>query len=104
MAREHRPRRPARMSGQWPALALAFVVHIVFISVLVFSVRWQNRKPEPVEVELYAPPAKVTAAEPTTVEPPAPPPPPPPEPAPAPTLLPKVTPPPEKAAPKPEPE
>ena len=53
MARD-RPRRPERMSGQWPALALAIVVHIAFVVVLVFSLRWQNRKPEPVTVELYA--------------------------------------------------
>ena len=58
MAKE-RPRGPARMSGQWPALALAIVVHVAFVAVLVFSLRWQNRKPEPVTVELYAPPPKV---------------------------------------------
>jgi colicin import membrane protein len=57
------------MSGQWPALALAIVVHVVFISVLVFSLRWQNRPPEPITAELYAPPTKVA-----TIEPPAPPP------------------------------
>jgi hypothetical protein len=47
------------MSGQWPALALAIAVHLAFIAVLVFSLRWQNRPAEPVTVELYAPPAKV---------------------------------------------
>jgi colicin import membrane protein len=88
------------MSGQWPALALAIAVHVAFISVLVFSLRWQNRKPEPVEVELYAPPSKVAAAEPV-VEPPPASPPPKPEPAPEPKPAP---PPPEKVAPKPEPE
>ena len=83
------------MSGQWPALALAVAVHVVFISVLVFSLRWQNRKPEPVEVELYGPPAKVAATEPVAQPPP---------PKPEPVLEPKPAPPPEKAAVKPEPE
>jgi colicin import membrane protein len=30
-------------------------VHVVFIAILVFSVRWQNKPPEPVVAELYAP-------------------------------------------------
>jgi colicin import membrane protein len=101
------------MSGQWPALALAIAVHIGFISVLVFSLRWQNRKPEPVTVELYAPPSRM-AVEPVATPPPEPvaaPPPKPgpvpepkvvPEPRPAPA--PKAEPPPKKIAPKPEPK
>ncbi|MDH5246108.1 MAG: cell envelope integrity protein TolA [Betaproteobacteria bacterium] len=97
-----RPRRPARMSGQWPALALAIAVHVAFISVLVFSLRWQNRKPEPVTVELYAPPQKVALAEP--VAKPAPVPPPEPTPAPEPVPVPPVEAPPKTAAPKPEPK
>ena len=79
------------MSGQWPALALAIAVHLAFIAVLVFSLRWQNRQAEPVTVELYSPPAKVVATEP----PKEPPPPPPPQPEPAPEP---------KPAPKPEPK
>jgi colicin import membrane protein len=98
-----RPRKPARVSGRWPALALAIAVHVVFIAVLVFSLRWQNRKPEPVTAELYAPPAKTATAEPVEAKPAPEPPPParePPPPAPAP---PEPAPPP-KPAPKPEPK
>src|SRR3982074_2320028 len=72
-----RQRKPARVSGQWPALALAIAVHVVFIAVLVFSLRWQNRKPEPITAELYAPPAKSAVAEPAETKPTPPPPPPP---------------------------
>jgi len=96
-----RPRKPARVSGQWPALALAIAVHVVFIAVLVFSLRWQNRKPEAVTAELYAPPSKTATAEPAETKPPPPPPPPAPaEPAPEP----RPVPPPPKAVPKPEPK
>jgi colicin import membrane protein len=93
------PRKPARVSGQWPALALAIAVHVAFIAVLVFSLRWQNRKPEPVTAELYAPAAKAAIAEPVETKPP-PPPPAPPDPAPEP----RPVPPPPKAVPKPEPK
>jgi colicin import membrane protein len=113
MARD-RPRRPARMSGQWPALALAIAVHVGFISVLVFSLRWQNRKPEPVTVELYAPPSRTVVAEPVAAPPPEPvaAPPPKPEPVPEPKAAPeprrvpapKAEPPPKKVVPKPEPK
>jgi len=106
-----RPRRPARVSGQWPALALAIAVHVVFIAVLVFSLRWQNRKPEPVIAELYAPATKGATAEPVEAKPssapetppPAPTPPTPPEPAPEPkpAPLPKPLPKPEPKAEKP---
>ncbi len=109
-----RPRRPARMSGQWPALALAIAVHVGFILVLVFSLRWQNRKPEPVTVELYAPPSRLAVAEPVATPPPEPiaAPPPKPEPVREPKVVPeprqapapKVEPPPKKVAPKPEPQ
>jgi len=37
-------------------LILALVVNLLFVGVLVFSVSWQNRKPEAVTAELYAPP------------------------------------------------
>jgi len=92
------------MSGQWPALALAIAVHVAFIAVLVFSLRWQNRKPEPVTVELYAPPPKVAMAEPAAE--PVPVPPPKPEPVPEPKQAPeqRPEPPPKKAVPKPEPK
>jgi len=106
---QDRPRKPARVSGQWPALGLAIAVHVVFIAVLVFSLRWQNRKAEPVTAELYGPPAKTAIAEPAPR--PAPPPPSPPEPAPEPKPAPQPEPkpappppPPPKAVPKPEPK
>jgi colicin import membrane protein len=88
------------MSGQWPALALAIAVHVAFIGVLVFSLRWQNRKPEPVTVELYGPPQKAALAEPVAEPPPAAPP----KALPIPEPKPEPEPQPRKAAPKPEPE
>jgi len=102
-----RPRTPARVSGQWPALALAIAVHVVFIAVLVFSLRWQNRKPEPVTAELYAPAPKAATVEPIETKPPPPPtpaePPPPAPPPPEPAPPPQPAPPP-KPVPKPEPK
>ena len=91
------PRKPARVSGKWPALALAIAVHVVFIAVLVFSVRWQNKKPEPVMAELYAPPPKTAAVEapvpPPVAQPnPIPVPEPKPEPRPAPAVEPRPVP------------
>ena len=50
-------RTPTRWStGKWIAAILAVTVHVGFIVFLIFSVTWQNSKPEPVSVELYAPP------------------------------------------------
>lgn len=98
-----RPRKPARLSGRWLALALAIVVHVAFIAVLVFSLRWQNRKPEPVTAELYAPPTKAEVVREPAPEPAA-------EPVPAPAPEPAVQPeperqpPPSKPIPKPEPK
>ena len=97
-----RPRGPPKDAGRWPALALAIAVHAAFIAVLVFSIRWQNRMPEPVTAELYAPPAKAPVAEPPV----SPPEPqrkaePPPEPIAKPEPLPPPAP---KAVPKPEPK
>jgi colicin import membrane protein len=69
--------------------------------VLVFSVRWQNRQPEAVTAELYAPPAKVAVAEPVATPPPPPrEPEPAPPPRPEPKPEPKPEPPPPKAVPK----
>jgi colicin import membrane protein len=95
--RDGNPRRPARDKGRWPALLLAVAVHAAFLAVLIFAVRWQNRQPEPVTAELYAPPAAAPVA-PTVQEPP---PAPKPEPLPEPAPVPK-TPPPLPVA-KPEP-
>lgn len=74
-----------RRPGRKLALALAILVHVAFVGVLVWSVRWQSRPPEPVSAELYAPPARARAPEPEAkVEPPPP----------APKVEPKVEPPP----------
>jgi colicin import membrane protein len=51
-----RPARAQGARGKWTALMLALFVNLLFIAVLVFSVSWQNRKPEAVSAELYAPP------------------------------------------------
>jgi colicin import membrane protein len=99
--RQDGPQRPTRSPRRGLAIALAIAVHAAFIGVLVFSLRWQNRPPEPVTAELYAPPTKAPPSE-TPLPPPAPEPAPPvpvPVPAPAPAPEPKVAPP-----PKPEPK
>lgn len=106
-----RPGEPARTPGRWLALALAIVVHVAFVGVLVFSVRWQNRPPVPVMAELYAPapksapiaePPPEPKPEPEPARPPAPQPEPP-KPAPAPKSAPKPPPKPEPAIEKPDP-
>src|SRR5256885_6439730 len=61
---------------KWIAAILAIAVHATFVLFLIFSVNWQNRKPEPVIAELYVPPAA------EKIEPPKPPPPEPPKPEP----------------------
>ena len=92
--RTERPRLPrgtGRGRKAW-SFILAVLVQLGFLAVLVFSVQWQNRKPEPVTAELYAPPVKA----PVVVEQPRPPPPP----------VPEVKPPPPKPDPvveKPDP-
>ena len=69
--------------GAAAAALLSALMHVVLLAVLIFGVRWQNRPPEAVEVELWVPPTPAPVAE-----------------APKPEPLPKVEPPP---APKPEP-
>jgi colicin import membrane protein len=61
---------------KWIAAILAVAVHVAFLLFLIFSVNWQNRKPEPVIAELYVPPAveKIEPAKPPP-EPPKPEPP-----------------------------
>ena len=51
-----RPEQARSARGKWTALVLALAVNLLFVGVLVFSVSWQNRKPEAVTAELYAPP------------------------------------------------
>lgn len=94
-------REPGRaLSG-----ALSIAVHLVFLVMLLFTVTWQRKPPEPVSVDLWqdlpAPPGpKALPAPPREeVRPPPPPPPPPP-----PRVEPKPPPPPPKAESKPEPK
>jgi len=82
--------------GRWLALTLALIIHAAFIAVLVFSIRWQNRQPDAVVAELYAPPVAAPA-----MPPPAPPPKP--EPQPEPQRQPQPEPPPPAPAPAPKP-
>jgi colicin import membrane protein len=94
-----RPLRDNDARGKWTALMLALFVNLLFVAVLVFSVSWQNRKPEAVTAELYAPPVKSTPRpEPQPMQKPEPPPAPVPkaEPPPEPRLAPKPPPPVEK--------
>ena len=47
---------PSRERARWPAAKwiaaiLAIAVHLAFVLILVFSVNWQNRKPEPPKLE-----------------------------------------------------
>lgn len=89
------PRARARQSSiRWIAAILAVAVHVGFVLFLVFSVNWQNRKPEAVTVDLYVPPTatKVEPAKPAP-GPPAPPPKPPVEPPKPPQPLPQAEPP-----------
>jgi colicin import membrane protein len=84
-----RPARARRARGKWTALLLALFVNLLFVGVLVFSVSWQNRTPEAVTAELYAPPPQPRITPQTKPQPQPPPPkpapaPPPPQPAPKP--------------------
>lgn len=89
----HPHRRTARVTGRWTAVALAIAVHAIFIGVLVFSLRWQNSKPEAVTAELYAPPIKASVREtPPLPEPKPVPPPAEPKPEPKPAPVPKPEP------------
>ncbi len=92
MVKSERPRQPRRITGKWWALLMAIAVQLGFLAVLVFSVQWQNRAPQPVSAELYAPPVKAPPARETVVEPVPVPPPPKPEPKPEPKPLPKPEP------------
>ena len=61
--------------GKLFSFVLAIAVHLLLLAFLFYGVRWQNQKPEAIEVELVqaAPPIMEPAAQP--VEPPPPPPP-----------------------------
>jgi len=62
--KSERPHAPRKVTGKWLALLLALLVEAAFVAVLIISVRWQNRRPEPVTAELYAPPPKAPVTEP----------------------------------------
>ena len=50
------PAMPANERGKWSSLALAAGVHIALGMFLFYGVRWQNRLPDAVEVELVSAP------------------------------------------------
>ena len=83
MSPHDRPARARRARGKWTALLLALFVNLLFVGVLVFSVSWQNRRPEAVTAELYAPPPQPRVTPQAKPQPP-PPKPTPPQPAPKP--------------------
>lgn len=59
------PALPANERGKWSSLALAAAVHAALGLFLFYGVRWQNRLPDPIEVELVsAPPATALVAPP----------------------------------------
>lgn len=79
--------------GKVASFALAAAVHLLLFAILVFGVRWQNRPPESIAVELWEPPPP---APPVQVQPE-----PKPAPVPAPELAPVIVKP-EPVIPKPE--
>jgi colicin import membrane protein len=73
--------------GELASALLSAAVHVLLLAVLIFGVRWQNRPPETVAVELWEPPPPAVEA---------------PKPAPAPKVEPAPPPKPEPVVPKPE--
>jgi colicin import membrane protein len=69
------PARNRQSAAKWIAGILAIAVHVGFVLFLIFSVNWQNRKPEPVTAELYVPPAAPKVEPAPTPQPPKPEPP-----------------------------
>src|SRR5436189_2659470 len=63
--------------GKLSSFLLAALVHLLLFAILIFGVRWQNRPPESIAVELWEPPPAPAQVEPA----PAPKPEPVPEPA-----------------------
>jgi colicin import membrane protein len=57
------PALPANERGKWSSLVLAAAVHAALGLFLFYGVRWQNRLPDPIEVELVSapPPAALVA-------------------------------------------
>jgi colicin import membrane protein len=87
--------RPRWSAGKWIAAILAIAVHVGFLLFLIFSVTWQNPKPEAVTAELYVPAPEKTE--------PVKPPPEPPKPEPEPPKPPVEPPKPPLEPPKPPP-
>jgi len=75
--------------GGFASALLSAAVHLLLLAVLIFGVRWQNRPPEAVEVELWVPPPPAPVVEP-------------PKPLPMPKVEPAPAPKPEPVIPKPE--
>lgn len=50
------PALPGNERGKWASALLAIFVHVALGLFLFYGVRWQNRLPDPVEVELVSPP------------------------------------------------
>ena len=100
----------SKQPGIWSSAGLAFLMHLLLVGVLVFSVRIPSRSPEVVTVELWEPPSP--APQPVVEAPKPPPPPPAPKPEPVPEVKkpdiaiqekPKPKPPPPQPKPKPAP-
>ncbi len=94
-----RARPPAGGRGLVRAIAFALAVHLLLFAMLFVGLKWQNRRDEPVQAELWVPPS--SAGPKPVAPPPAPEPEPKPEPKPEPE--PEPTPEPPVAAPKPAP-
>lgn len=50
------PALPGNDRGKWASALLAVLVHVMLGLFLFYGIRWQNRLPDPVEVELVSPP------------------------------------------------
>ena len=61
-----------RERGRLRALLLATIIHSLFFGLLLFGVSWQNKQPEPVEVELWDEISMSQAAAPDAAVPPPP--------------------------------
>ena len=82
------PFAPEAAPGKLVSAVLAVTVHLMLLAFLFYGVRWQNQKPEAIEVELVeAPPPRVEPLAPPQVEQPPPP---------QPVVEPEPTPPPPK--------
>lgn len=55
------PALPGNERGKWASALLAIFVHVALGLFLFYGVRWQNRLPDPVEVELVSPPPPAAA-------------------------------------------